>query len=118
MACCSDVKPGDLKYLITVHQKSNSASDGLGGYTKSWAALGQTRAKITFSSAKDRVTGEVLVTASEAQAMIRSNVPMQKGYRIDVAGFTGQYECIGLDPENPMSDFKKAYFRRVEHEKV
>lgn len=118
MPFCKDPDITEFKYLITVIRQSNAASDGLGGYTKQFTELGKTRAKIKFSSVKDRVTGEVLGTASEATITVRKSVPIDKFYRVNIAGSDAQYECIGCNPENPMSNFKECYFRRVEHEKA
>jgi len=118
MSFCSDIKTSELNYLIKIYEKVNVSSDGLGGYIKSWNELGSTRAKITFSAAKDNITGQVLGTASQAKVILRKSVPILKGYRIDIAGSEIQYECIGCNPEDPFSNYKQCYFRRVEHEKV
>jgi len=117
MACCSKTKIGDLKFNISILKNNIISSDGLGGYNRTWENLGSTRAKIKFSSVKNRITGEVLGAAGEATITVRVSVPIETGNRVELSDGK-QYECIGSNPTPPMSDYKEVFVRLVEHEKA
>lgn len=118
MSCCS-IKPRDLRYLVAVLERSPGQSDGMGGRSWAWQEGPRARAKITFSTLRDKDTGATITAAGNATMHVRPFFPCPPGSRVRILGATpAEYTVIGADPVERGSLYKRVHLRRVENEEV